>query len=259
MVNDPGSSAANEWLEPLQRLCTTIREPVRERLAAAASGAAHRDDVTRAVGQGVGDTTFAIDEIAERAVDTWLQTMGSTRPLSLLTEDAGWRHVGPGATEGTCVPLPDFDHGGPRILLDPIDGTRNIMHDVRSAWVVVSFAGSGAGVPKFDALELGIVSEIPDTRTMLARELVGERGAGATVHEIDLASGEATPSRTLTVDDDPRLDRGYFPFFAFHPALRPHVQAVCADVVRRVSAEHEIDASTIFDDQYISSVALDYL
>ena len=47
-----------------------------------------------------------------------------------------------------------FGHGGPRLVLDPIDGTRPLMHDLRAAWVVLG-RGSGRGAPALSDLDFG--------------------------------------------------------------------------------------------------------
>ncbi len=241
-----------DWSAAISDLCGAIRGPVRAGLAEVAAGRASLDSVAEAVSVGAGDVTFAIDVVAENEVTRWLHREASKRPVSLLTEDAGWRHMGPGS-DGEAVTLPGFDHGGPRIALDPIDGTRNIMHDLRSAWIVVSAAGPGAGAPRFADLELGVLSEIPDTRARVAREFTARRGGGALTLELDLEGGATSGPRALAADRSRRLDGGYFPFFGFHPALRPHAQRLAADVTRRVAEEHGADESTMFDDQYISS------
>jgi len=245
-------STGDDWSAAISELCRDIRRPVRAGLAEVAAGRASLDSVAEAVSVGAGDVTFAIDVVAEDEVTRWLHEEGSKRPVSLLTEDAGWRHMGPGP-DGAAVALPGFDHGGPRIALDPIDGTRNIMHDLRSAWIVVSMAGPGTGAPRFADLELGVLSEIPDTRARVARELTARPGGGASVVDLDLQSGDASGQRAVVADESRRLDGGYFPFFGFHPALRPHAQRLAADVSRRVAEAHGADPSTMFDDQYISS------
>jgi len=242
----------HDWAPAIGALCEAIRGPVRTGLAEVAAGRATLDSVAAAVSEGAGDVTFALDSVAEAGVTAWLQREGARRPLSLMTEDAGWRHVGPGP-DGSTVALPGFDHGGPRIALDPIDGTRNVMHDVRSAWIVVSVAGPGPGAPRYGDLEYGVVSELPDTRTHVARELTARRGRGAELEVLDLEGGAAAARRPIRTDGERRLDGGYFPFFGFHPALRPHVQRLGADVARRVAAAHGADPSRMFDDQYISS------
>ena len=239
-----------EWRGPLTDLCSRIRTAVRTTLA----HVTRRDDVTAIVGRGAGDATFAIDVVAEKVVSIWLEEVAQKEAISLMTEDVGWRHVGPRAGGG-AKELDGFDHGGPRIALDPIDGTRMVMHDLRSAWIVVSFAGPGVGPPRFGDQEFGIVSEIPDTRTRLARELDAARGFGCGVTWIDLDDGDTRSTRrAIACDTDERADRGYYPFFGYEPGGRARAQQLAASVISRVAADlSDIDQTTILDDQYISS------
>lgn len=251
---------AQHWRPLLRELSREIRVPVRRALGAALAAKdgerARLNDVTEVVGTGAGDITFAIDVVAEDAVERWFQKVAANGPLSLLTEDTGWQHRGP-SPSGDVQELSGFDHGGPRIALDPIDGTRNIMHDLRSAWVVVSMAGPGPDEPQFKDLCYGAISEIPDSRGAEVRELDAIAGQGAHLRRLSIhADGEEreVASGPLCTDDEVRLDRGYFPFFGFHPSCRADVAALGFDVLQRVVASHPgLNLSTVFDDQYISS------
>ena len=152
-----------------------------------------------------------LDVPAERELDRWLEETARRGPLSLLTEDAGWRHFGPGK-RGKPVPLADFDHGGPRICVDPIDGTRVLMTDLRSAWSVIALAGAGAGPPRLSEVAVGVLSEIPYSRAASFQRFSAARGA------LPPASTPcATPSYRAQADHsrDDRADHGFFPFFRY--------------------------------------------
>lgn len=242
-----------EWAPALEELGSRIRDAVRAELArafAAAGGTrARRGELSAQVGVGAGDVTFGIDVVAEAEVTRWLDEQAALRPLSLLTEDAGWRHRGPAAGGGS-EDLVGFDHGGPRLVLDPIDGTRPLMHDLRPAWVVLGAAGPGPGAPLLSELEVGALTEIPDTRGRVGRVLTAVRGQGALTREVDLVTGETSPERALEVDEDSRLDRGHFPVFGYTPAGRAAAQALSRDVF---AALEGIDETTVLDDQLCSS------
>ncbi len=226
------------WRSRLTELAERLRRTARKAMDQALAGG-NLDGVARQVGQGAGDATFGLDQATEAVLDLWLGEVSSQAPLSLFSEDRGWRHRGPG---GECA---GFDHGGPRIVIDPVDGTRNLMLDLRSAWTVIALAPPGPEVPRQSEVELGIVAEIPDSRGARWRTLSAERGGGC---RLTLAGEE----RELCVDADARCDNGYFPFFAFHPRIRPAVAKLGARFFEQLEQEG-IDTSTCFDDQYISS------
>ncbi len=234
------------WRAPLTELCDELRRVTSRVLAEArARGAEH--ELWRPVGLGAGDVTFGLDAPAEHALDGWLAQAAARGPLSLLTEDAGWRHRGPAGE------LSGFDHGGPRIAIDPIDGTRNLMAGLRSAWTVVAFAGPGRGMPRLADVEGALVSEIPTRTAALVRRFSAGRGAGARVEEHELASDRLLFSASLAADADDRVDHAFIPVFRYKPAERPLIARLEAGLCARL-AEHEgADTRAIYDDQYISS------
>ena len=203
-------------------------------------------------GEGRGDVTFGLDVPAERLAELWLRRTARETPLSLLTEDTGWRHMGP-APGGRAVELPGFDHGGPRVSLDPVDGTRNLMTDLRSAWTVVGCCGPGSGEPRMQDVSLGIVAEIPDSRAAVRRTFRAVRGGGCTLETRWLADPGRRAVRELHVDEDDRVDHGYFPFFRYAPDMRPPIARVEALFFERLERHESADTRHCFDDQYICS------
>ena len=134
------------WLPRLTALCDELRGVTREALLAAERDGT-RGRLARPAGQGLGDVTFGLDLPSEARIEAWQRELAREQPLSVLTEDAGWRHMGPDG-KGSARTLSGFDHGGPRIAIDPVDGTRNLMADLRSAWSVVAFAPPGLRQPR---------------------------------------------------------------------------------------------------------------
>ena len=205
-------------------------------------------ELTALAGRGAGDWTYGIDELAERELDAWFTEQAAEGPLSLLTEDRGWRHRGP---EGE---LPGFGHGGPRVAVDPIDGTRPLMWDLRSAWTVVSVAGPGAGQPRLTDLVEGVVAEIPDTRAALGRVLHARLGEGCRAALLPAADGTAGPDRVLRAqEDDAELVHGFYPFFGYGWELRPMLGAISAAFFERLREHEGFQPDGAFDDGYLSS------
>jgi fructose-1,6-bisphosphatase/inositol monophosphatase family enzyme len=239
------------WPERLQDLCDELRGTARQALAESIRSGAFTE-APRPVRDGAGDVTFALDAATESVIDRWLDAVARREPLSLLTEDEGWRHRGPGPG-GSVVELPGFDHGGPRIAIDPIDGTRHLMSDLRSAWTIVSYAPPGSAEPRLSDVSLGLVSEIPDTRAARYRRLWAERGLGARLEERLLEDGRLLDQRRLTTGQDARPDHGYFSFFRYLPAQRPALAAIEARFFERLARLEGADVRSCYDDQYICS------
>lgn len=238
------------WTGPLLALCRDIRAVTRQTMARALA----RGDavaVARPIRQGVGDVTYGIDVASEHVLARWAEETARTQPLSLLTEETGWRHLGPGR-EGVRE-LAGFDHGGPRIVVDPIDGTRNLMTDLRSAWTVLGLAGPGTGEPRLADVALGLVCEIPDSRGARGRIFSAVRGGQCEFVEEAFDGSEQRAERVLHTDDEARVDHGYFPFFKYLPDMRPDIGRIEAEFFRRIAEHEAADVRNCYDDQYISN------
>lgn len=235
------------WEPRLQELCAELRRAART-AARAGLGA-----VQRPVAEGAGDLTYPLDAATETALDAWLERTARRGPLSLFSEDAGWRHRGPAGGGTGTRELAGFDHGGPRVVVDPVDGTRNLMADLRSAWTVVAVAPPGPGLPRLSEVELGLVAELPDARAARYRLLSARRGGGARLEERRLDDDFLVHRAPLVADADDRPDHGYFSVFRYTPAQRPALAELEARFFARL-AEHEgADLRQCFDDQYISN------
>ncbi len=250
-MDTSASELLDHWIIPLFDLCERMRNAARGvLLAARRSGDFSR--AVRAVREGAGDTSYALDEASEAVLHEWAQEVARLQPLSLLSEGRGWRHLGP--ESGGVRELAGFDHGGPRIVVDPVDGTRNLMTDLRSAWSVVGMAGPGASVPRQKELLFGMLSEIPDTRAASYRRLSAIRGGPCHFEERTFYKGGpiVKPVEVDTGSDD-RVDHGYFPFFKYLAEQRPQIAAIEARFLERIERAEGADVRSCWDDQYISN------
>lgn len=238
------------WTEKLHALCLRLRGAVEASLAGAHT-AAQKQRLARPVSAGAGDLTFGIDVPTEEVCTAWLGEIARERPISLLTEDAGWRHMGP--QNGEAAHLADFDHGGPRIAIDPIDGTRNLMMDLRSAWTVVSFAPPGDSMPRLSDLTFGLVSELPLQSMNRYRCLQATRGEGCLLIERATKDNLRLSESTIVTDSDDRPDHGYFPFFRYDRSQAARLCAIELEFHRLLSEHEGADTHTCYDDQYISN------
>ncbi|MBK7641539.1 MAG: hypothetical protein IPJ19_00590 [Planctomycetes bacterium] len=243
------SELLDHWILPLFDLCERMRGAARGALLAARRSGDF-SSVAREVGQGAGDTSYGLDRATETALTEWFHEVARVQPLSLLSEETGWRHLGPGP-DGVRQ-LAGFDHGGPRIVVDPVDGTRNLMTDLRPAWSVVGLAGPGAGIPRQREVLFGLLSEIPDTRAASYRRLSATRGAACHFEERTFfKGGPIVKPLNLGTGTDDRADHGYFPFFKYMADMRPQIAQIEARFLERLERELGADPRNCWDDQYI--------
>lgn len=234
------------WEPAVRDLADRVLAAVTHALADARARGTEAE-LARPAGQGAGDVTFGLDVASERAVDRWLDGRARQGPLSLLTEDAGWRHRGPAGD------LPGFAHGGPRLVIDPIDGTRNLMAGLRSAWTVIAFCPPGDGEPRQRDVRGGLVAELPTRRAALRATLAASRDGGTRLEERAVATGAVVEAGALRADADDRVDHGYLPVFRYQPDQRPAIARVEAELFRLLAEREACDTRAVYDDQYISN------
>ena len=110
-----------------------------------------------------------------------------------------------------------------------------------------------AGPPRFSDLDLGLVSEIPDTRGARYRVLEAVAGAGCTAELRGLGDDLVVSDGALLADDDDRVDGGFFPFFAFHPDIRADATRLAGRFFERAASVEGARVEDCYDDQLISS------
>ena len=213
-----GDPELAELAGELVALGRRVRDAVRDRLAGGTT--AGLSAVVRAEG---GDHIFGVDEVADRVIVDAL-------------DDLGRRWSGRWVMEGFAEPLPVGDGTGPwRFLCDPLDGTRPLLADKRSAWVLV---GAGRGATTLEQLELSVVVEVPTRRAALARTAWADCDGRLVADDEDLRTGERTPVR-LRPRQDPAIDHSFVTVVRFAPGR--------GEVIGRWADRH-LAGLVVFDD-----------
>ena len=102
---------------------------------AVVSGRTHLDAarLSAVAGHAGGDTIYAVDKISEEAILAWFRVHWPAElPVQIVMEGIEDELCFP---ESTPVSATDW-----KCIIDPIDGTRGIMYDKRSAWALAGIA-----------------------------------------------------------------------------------------------------------------------
>jgi fructose-1,6-bisphosphatase/inositol monophosphatase family enzyme len=139
------------------------------------------------------DTIFAIDVHAEETLLRACEAWGKDECIRLFAEGL--------PADGVV-----FGRGAPRwrVLVDPIDGTRPLMHDKRAAWSLAAVAPERGDGTRLSHIVAAAMTQLPPTWQDRATQLWASKGegvrgrvldrAGAT-HEIAVRSSPATTLR----------------------------------------------------------------
>ncbi len=187
-----------------------------------------RLDPDRAAREGVADLSFQIDELADGALEALGREVGAVSPTLLVAEGLGERSFGRGTPRV-------------RVLVDPIDGSRERTHRLGPAWALVGFARERAGAARAKDLFLGFQGEIPLPGSPTIRVLAARRGGGAWEEIRDAGNGRVRSRRRYRADGRARPGAGFHVFAAFGAADRTPIARVQdqfhAGLVRRFGTD----------------------
>jgi fructose-1,6-bisphosphatase/inositol monophosphatase family enzyme len=234
-------SSSESLLRALKRLHATIRQTVVdacERMSLESVAAIAREEE--------GDTIYAVDYLVEDLLIDFLgREIASTTPLVLIAEGLpGGKLVLPrGTSEKTAVW---------QIIVDPIDGTRGLMYQKRSAWILTGVAPNHRPDPNLSDIELAIQTEIPLVKQHLSDSMWAVRGKGANAERFNRLTKETTnirlqPSRARSIA------HGYAEIARFFPGAREELAAIDEELVFSALGPVSPGKAHCFEDQYAAS------
>jgi len=228
-------------IEPLKRLHKNIRQAVVESCERSAI-----EDLSSIAREEEGDTIYAVDRVSEELlIEFFEREVATIAPVVLVAE---------GLPSGKVI-LP---HGSVendakwRIIVDPIDGTRGLMYQKRSAWILTGVAPNvGAGTSLRD-IEFAIQTEIPLVKQHLSDCAWSLRGHGVEAERFNRVTGESftitpRPSAAKTIA------HGYAQVARFFPGARDELAAIDEEIVLGALGPVQPDKAHCFEDQYTSS------
>ncbi len=231
----------SKLLEPLRRLHETIRAAVVEACERAASG-----ELATVVSEEEGDTIFALDRVSEGVlIDFFEREVAPHAPVLLIAEGLsdGQIIVPRGTAESDVVW---------RIIVDPIDGTRGLMYQKRSGWILTGVAPNRGPETSLKDIELAVQTEIPLVKQHLSDVLWTVRGEGFHAERFNRITGEHAPL-DLHPSTAVNIDQSYSQVVRFFPGVRDVLAAIDDEIIRGALGPAQPGKALCFEDQYTST------
>jgi fructose-1,6-bisphosphatase/inositol monophosphatase family enzyme len=228
---------ASPFLAPLLDLHDRIRASVVEACESQSTAA-----LSEVAADEAGDTIYRIDKVSEELLVEGLSRLAASEPLVLIAE---------GMPEGG-VPLPE---GTPpeecrwRVIVDPIDGTRGIMYQKRSAWVLTGVAPNRGGDTRLRDVVLAVQTEIPLVKQHLCDQLHAFRGSGVVAVRHDRVRADTRPLPLHPSRSD-TIEHGFSTVARFFPGARDELAAIDDEIVAEVLGPPSAGKAGCFEDQY---------
>lgn len=196
------------------------------------------------------DTIYRIDTEVEPILESFCEEWGRSQSLVLIAEgleDEAGRETVKVFPHGTREADAEI-----RLIVDPIDGTRGIMYDKRSAWALAGVAPNKGAATRLSDIEISVMTELPTSKMGYADVLWAIKGQGAQMRRVDLRTGQSTslapsPSRAETIK------HGFATVSNFFPGTKVLSSQLMERIVAQNIGAADVTKAMIFDDQYIST------
>ena len=193
------------------------------------------------------DTIYQVDKISEAAIFAWFERHWPRHwPVELVME---------GIEDGDVVTFP---RGTPvaktifKCILDPIDGTRNLMYDKRSAWALAALAPQRGAKTNLRDIVVAAMTELPTSKQWRGDQLSAVRGRGVVAEMHDLRSGQRR-KLLLRPSKAKNFEHGFASIARFFPEGKALLATVEEELWRKLGVLGKNGGQLVFDDQYIST------
>jgi fructose-1,6-bisphosphatase/inositol monophosphatase family enzyme len=223
-------------LKPILSLHAVIRDAVVKACARQAS-----EQLARPAGDD-GDTIYTIDRIGEQALTRGLGKL-VREPICIVAEGLPEPLVLPrNAREADCRW---------RLLIDPLDGTRGLMYQKRSAWILTGVAPNRGPATRLRDIVLAVQTEIPVLKQHLSDQLWAVRGGGVQARRYNRILGK-TARLMVRSSGAGTIAHGFATVVRFFPGARERLGAIDDEVVHALVQPAPGRAAS-FEDQYAST------
>jgi len=234
-------SDIRKLLGPVRKLHEKIRATVIEACERATLG-----EMAKVVSEQEGDTIFALDRVSEEVLIEFVEhEVAPVAPVLLIAEGLfdGQITLPRGTAKSDVVW---------RIIVDPIDGTRGLMYQKRSGWILTGVAPNRGPGTNLNDIELAVQTEIPLVKQHLSDVLWAFRGESANAERFNRLTGEHS-SFQLQPSTANNIAQGYAQIVRFFPGVRDVLAKIDDEIVAAALGPPLPGKALCFEDQYTSS------
>jgi len=233
---------------PAEEMVRRIRKVHHEIRALVLAHIGKQDLETLSVvaGETSGDTIYAIDRVSEDGLlDLFEREFANDTAIIL---------IGEGLPEnGKVIPAHVKREDAPyRVIVDPIDGTRGLMYDKRSAWVLTGVAENKGEKTSLADIFVAVQTEIPTTKQFRSDTLWAIRGQGWGAEGTNVLNGETVPI-VLRPSNAISIEHGFAMIARFFPGGKTLLAQIEETLVERLIGPVIPGKARLFEDQYICS------
>ncbi len=185
--------------------------------------------------KGEGDVSYKIDLLPEKKIYEYMKKLSEDIPLVLVMEGIGEK----------VLPNDKYrDKAEIKVIVDPLDGSRMLMHDLSSAYILTGVAHNKGKETTLNDVFLAVQTEIPTTKHYKGEVLYATKDGEPIVEEWNLLENKIIKSYVLP-EPEPK-ENSFVSFVKFFVDGKSKI----AEIEEEFLKESKLNA---FDHQYIST------
>lgn len=198
--------------------------------------------------EGEDDTIYQIDRDVEEILVPILEKNAKVlNGIVLVAEGVGENANGVVLPKGKRA-----ESAALRMIMDPIDGTRGIMYDKRSAFFLAAAAPNKGKATSLIDVEVAVMTELPTSRSIYSDTLWAIRGKGAYGYTRNLINNDIT-KREISPSKSRTIIGGFAQISRFFPPGRDLLAKIEDELIETIAPDIPAGKAVIFEDQYIST------
>lgn len=196
------------------------------------------------------DTIYQVDKLSEKAIVDWFALhWPHDWPVELVME---------GVEDADSLVFPNgtpLAHTDFTCILDPIDGTRALMYDKRSAWVLAALAPRRDSRPRLSDIAVAAMTELPPSKQTITDQISGVAGCGRDGIVAQRRDPAADTSAAFQLSPSRATDfrHGFASLAKFFPEGKVLTAQIEEELWDELCGLGKTASPVIFDDQYIST------
>ena len=231
--------------EKLRHLLCELGTAIRSKVVSARQGLS-AEKLAAVTGDVGGDTIFAIDRFGEEAILEWFRSRWpDDEPLQIVMEGLESELCFP---EGKSAAETKW-----KCIIDPIDGTRGLMYDKRSAWALAAVAPQRGEETRLSQIVACAMTELPVSKQWRADQFSASLDGPLVATWCDWRAGTAPEPLPIAPSTATNFDHGFASLVKFFPEGRTLTAQIEERLWDQLVGANSSRSPVIFDDQYLST------
>lgn len=228
---------------PLLEFVKTMQATIRDNIIA--SYADYDIQALSAIAsQNTEDTIYEIDRISDDALVAFCEEHATEKDSFIL--------IAEGISDGEMV-FPKhvtLDDATYRMIIDPIDGTRGLMYQKRSAWILTGVAPNKGKDTSIADINFAIQTEIPVQKQYLCDVLWAHQRQGFVCERYNHLD-KTSEVISLKPSQKETISHGFATISRFFPGMREVLARIDDRMAEEIFGKNLYGQAHYFEDQYI--------